>query len=131
MSNPWLGNGTFSYANLNPDYIQEAGTGNDWVGNLLLLTAHDTGVVGLLILCMMVWMILRTGWVAQHTSNDRDMHSQAMALYAAFCCLFVAYQATSAFSLGFTWILVSLVSLNAEFSPQKSGSALKAGTHGR
>jgi hypothetical protein len=113
---PWIGNGTFSYSYLNPeDAVDDNPAGNAWISNLMFLTANDTGICGLTVLLSFIWTVLRTARAKPRGLSTISYEKEMQTFEAAFWCLLVAYMATSAFSLGYTWILVALISLGAEF----------------
>ncbi len=110
---PFLGNGTFSYAYLNvEDAIPGGPEGNAWISNLALLVLHDTGVIGFGIFSWLVWSIFRESIQTIRFAADVALKYQAVAFQVALVLLLVAYQATSAFSYGFTWILIAMIPLS-------------------
>jgi hypothetical protein len=110
---PWIGNGTFSYSYLNAQRARGEGPlGNAWISNLLLLVLHDTGLIGMAVFLALLWAIFYEA--KQTIENLRGSHYKcdALAYQAAFLSLLVAFLATSAFSYGYTWILIGMIPLS-------------------
>lgn len=104
LSNPFLGNGANVFAQ---NYTSPAGA-RDWISNFFLMTLHDTGIVGLILL--LAWL----GWLAVETyralKNSRGAaRTMLLALAIAYLALFVTYQATTVFWLGFNWVYLGLI----------------------
>lgn len=104
LANPLLGNGVNVFAQ---KYTSPSGT-RDWISNFFLMTLHDTGIVGLAIL--LSWL----GWLAWETWRAlRAQHgitrAMLLALCTAYLALFVTYQATTVFWLGFNWVYLGLI----------------------
>lgn len=104
MLHPILGNGVNVFAQ---NHLSPAGT-RDWISNFFLMTLHDTGVVGLIVLmAWLVWLGYETWKALQRlTGVPRTL---LLALSVAYLALFVAYQATTVFWLGFNWVYLGLV----------------------
>ncbi len=113
IDHPFLGNGTFSYAYLNiEDAIPGGPEGNAWISNLGLLVLHDTGIVGIVVFICLLWSIFRESIQTIKSTLNVGLKYQALAFQVALVLLLVAYQATSAFSYGFTWILIAMIPLS-------------------
>lgn len=100
---PLFGNGANVFAQ---KYMTAAGT-RDWVSNLVLLTLHDTGIVGLALL---------GGWLASlGVTTGRTLKLSGplqpflLALTIAYVSLLVCYLATSVFWLGWNWTYLGLL----------------------
>lgn len=120
LAHPWLGHGTFTFAALvaeGSDFQRFEGWRNLWIGNFLVLGLHDTGVVGLVMWCGMLWSVLRRGALAMRalrstnaaTVEDRHAAQRALALTAAVASLLIPFLATSGFSLGYSWVFIGLL----------------------
>lgn len=104
LLNPFLGNGVNVFAQ---NHTSPSGT-RDWISNFFLMTLHDTGVVGLVLL--LSWL----GWLAYETWRALQratgmLRTMLLALAIAYIALFVTYQATTVFWLGFNWVYLGMV----------------------
>ncbi len=104
LASPFLGNGVNVFAQ---NYLSPSGT-RDWISNFFLMTLHDTGIVGLIIL--LAWL----GWLAYETwralkSSRGVTRTMLLALSIAYLALFVTYQATTVFWLGFNWVYLGMI----------------------
>ena len=126
---PWVGWGTFTFAPLTAqgaDFQQFENWRNLWIGNYVLLALHDTGIIGLLLWCSLLWSIIARGFRAV-----RESHMLGVPIVAAFVTLLLPFLATSGFSLGFPWLLAGLVGAHARVvSARRSPTALGV-PHGR
>lgn len=81
-----------------------------WIGNLEIHALHDSGVVGLV--GLMLAMIGTIGALVRRISrvSPTDRHSRGIliGLLGACVTLFVAFQATEATWLGYTWYIYGL-----------------------
>lgn len=103
LTYPLLGNGANSFAQ---KYTSPAGT-RDWISNLALMTLHDTGIVGTVLLGgWLIWLGVET-WRALKISSPQRTFLMALAI--AYVALLVCYQATSVFWLGWNWIYLGLL----------------------
>ncbi len=108
LSSPILGNGVNVFAQ---NYTSPSGT-RDWISNFFLMALHDTGIVGLAVL--LAWL----GWLAYETrralKNSRGVaRTMLLALSIAYLALFVTYQATTVFWLGFNWVYLGMIRAGA------------------
>lgn len=100
---PLLGNGANTFAQ---KYTTPSGT-RDWISNLVLMTLHDSGIVGMLLLGgWLVWFGIET-WRALRSPGP--LQTLLLALTIAYTALLVCYQATSVFWLGWNWVYVGLI----------------------
>ncbi len=104
LAHPFLGNGVNVFAQ---NYTSPSGT-RDWISNFVLMTLHDTGILGLAIL--LAWL----GWLAYETGcalkNSRGVtRTMLLALSIAYLALMLTYQATTVFWLGFNWVYLGML----------------------
>jgi O-antigen ligase len=104
LASPWLGNGVNVFGQ---KYTAPSGT-RDWISNFFLMTLHDTGLVGLAL--VLVWL----GWLAYETRRALarargTMRTLLLGLTIAYLALFLTYQATTVFWLGFNWVYLGLL----------------------
>jgi O-antigen ligase len=103
LANPLLGNGANTFAQ---KYTAPSGT-RDWISNVVLMSLHDTGIVGMALLGgWLIWLGVAT-WRALKISSPRRPFLLALAI--AYAALLVCYQATSVFWLGWNWIYLGLL----------------------
>jgi O-antigen ligase len=104
-AHPWIGNGANAYAQ---KYVTPVGE-RDWISNIEVMALHDTGIIGLvLLLAWGVW-IMRDAIRALRTAAPGFMRVALLGLLISFAGLLIAYQTTTAFWLGFTWIHLGLI----------------------
>lgn len=104
LLNPLLGNGVNVFAQ---NHTSPSGT-RDWISNFLLMTLHDTGIVGLgLLLGWLGWLAYET-WRALKIATGM-LRAMLLALAIAYVALFVTYQATTVFWLGFNWVYLGML----------------------
>jgi O-antigen ligase len=104
LTSPVLGNGANTFAQ---KYTSPAGT-RDWISNLVLMTLHDTGLAGLILL--ITWL----GWLGLETWRALQVQRGAgrtflLALSITYLALLVTYQATTVFWLGWNWVYLGLI----------------------
>lgn len=104
--NPWFGNGVNVFAQ--KYYVSNQYSG-DWISSLGLMTLHDTGVIGLGVLLLWVGAVGRTVVRAIRTASSGFVRTALLGLSVGFIALLVAYQVTTAFWLGFTWVQLGLM----------------------
>lgn len=105
QQHPWLGNGVNSFGQ---KYRTTAFT-RDWIPNMVLMALHDTGIIGLSILLAWLGRLgLNTMRAIQHAPPSLT-RTALIALASGFIGLLVAYQTTTAFWLGFTWVHLGLI----------------------
>lgn len=105
LDNPWLGNGVNVFAQ---KYTAYAGQ-RDWISNFVLMTLHDTGIVGFsLLVGWLAWLgytIVR----ALRAARPGRVKTFVLALSLAYAALWVAYQGTTLFWLGWNWVFLGLL----------------------
>lgn len=104
LASPWLGNGVNVFAQ---KYTSPAGA-RDWISNFFLMTLHDTGIIGLMLL--LAWL----GWLAvevgrAYRTQREPTRTLLLGLSIAYVALLVTYQATTVFWLGWNWIYLGLL----------------------
>ncbi len=103
LLNPLLGNGANTFAQ---KYTTEAGT-RDWISNLVLLTLHDSGIVGTILLgAWLVWLGVATRRALRVSNPLRPFQ---LALAIAGGALLVCHMVTNVFWLGWNWVFVGLL----------------------
>ncbi|HMA33243.1 MAG TPA: O-antigen ligase family protein [Chloroflexia bacterium] len=103
---PWVGNGTGSFGQR---YYYRSVAQPAWIGNLELHLLYDTGLWGLLAFS---GFLVASGWEAfraYRRSRDPERRALILALGAGLLVLLVAYQATEATWLAFTWAHLGLL----------------------
>lgn len=99
LARPLLGNGANAFAQ---KYTTTAHTPG-WISNLFLMSLHDTGVVGTLILVgWLVWYGAGI-FVSLLRAHPGALRTMVLAGAIGVFCLFVAYQATTMLWFGFVW----------------------------
>jgi O-antigen ligase len=104
---PWLGNGTGSF---DQRYVYRSVDEPGWVGNLELHLLYDSGLLGFAGFWLFVGVI---GWRAARAyrrCRDPLLRGTILALGGGLLSLLVAYQATEATWLAFTWVHLGLLS---------------------
>ena len=136
LEHPFIGWGTFTFAPLvaqGSDFQQFDNWRNLWIGNYLLLAAHDTGLVGLgLWIGMLGTIVGRSVTTIRALSvTDPTSASRILALTAAVATLLVAFLATSGFSLGYSWLILGLLGAYRRVATgaavSRSGESSRAG----
>jgi O-antigen ligase len=111
VASPILGNGVNVFAQ---NHVSPAG-GRDWISNFFLMTLHDTGVVGLaLLLGWLGWLAAETWRALKAATGTRRTFLLALAI--AYVALFITYQATTVFWLGWNWVYLGLVRAGGRIS---------------
>ena len=120
LLSPIIGNGTYSYSYLHAEetIIFNGNIVNAWIPNLFLIVLNDTGIIGFTILIIIIWEIFKQLKELIYNSTNHIFYYHAIGYKAAFIALLVAFQATTAFYLGFTWILIAMISLSFCFSKE-------------
>lgn len=104
LTHPLIGNGVNVFAQ---KYTSPAGA-RDWISNFFLMTLHDTGIIGLvLVLGWLGWLAYETGRALK--SARGAARTMLLALSIAYVALFVSYQAVTVFWLGFNWVYLGLI----------------------
>ena len=131
VDHPIVGWGTFTFAPLvaqGSDFQQFDNWRNLWIGNYLLLAAHDTGLVGLgLWVGMLATLVGRSvATIRALASTDPIVASRILALTAAVATLLVAFLATSGFSLGYSWLIMGLLGAYRRVAAERLPSSSEA-----
>ena len=130
LEHPFIGWGTFTFAPLvaqGSDFQQFDNWRNLWIGNYLLLAAHDTGLVGLgLWVGMLGTIVVRSDRDRALSATDPTSASRILALTAAVATLLVAFLATSGFSLGYSWLILGLLGAYRRVATEEPPSVAQA-----
>jgi O-Antigen ligase len=105
---PIVGSGSSSFQLMNQgDDDSYEGTGQAWLGSFFFRVAHDTGIIGTVLLG---WFFVNLGRrVFKILSVRKSTNTAVGALSAAVIVMFIAYQLTDASTLAFTWIHFGLL----------------------
>lgn len=101
VHHPLLGSGTGSF-----NYGAVPGAPHPWLPNLFLLTLHDTGLIGLAILILLLASFYRYVLPTLRTSGPAA--TLAAGAVTGVSVLVLAFQTTSGFWFAYPWILVGL-----------------------
>lgn len=112
IQRPLLGNGANSFGQkyTNTAHIP------DWISNFVLMSLHDTGIIGTtILLAWMVWF----GWItlralrvpSNGTPGKITSRTFLLALAIGLIALFVAYQVTTLLWFGWVWYLVAVTEM--------------------
>ena len=120
-THPVVGWGTFTFAPLvaqGTDFQQFENWRNLWIGNFALLALHDTGAIGLVLWCGMLWSVLARGIRAAAALRpiDPQLSLHTVALVGAVISLLIPFLATTGFSLGYPWLLIGLLGAQARLA---------------
>lgn len=108
LARPLIGNGANVFAQ---NYTAPSGA-RDWISNFFLMTLHDTGIVGLgILLLWLVWLARETYFALKNSRGAR--RTMLLALSIAYLALFLTYQGTTVFWLGFNWVYLGLIRAGA------------------
>ncbi len=119
--NPLLGWGSGSFGQVF-NYDTEALPA--WIGNLEIHILHDTGMVGLGVFVSFIAVVVGDAVsVAAKAVND-PRRNVLIGLLAGFLGLLVAFQATEATWLGFTWVYIALLVATTRIIQEKHISRL-------
>lgn len=97
---PIFGLGTGSY-----NVGAVPGGAHPWLPNLFLLTLHDTGLVGLAILLLLLATFYR--YTLKAVSSGGDFSLLAAGSMTGFTMLLLAFQTTTGFWFAYPWIVVA------------------------
>jgi O-antigen ligase len=103
---PLLGNGTGSFGQR---YVYRSVNEPGWVGNLELHLLYDSGLIGLAGFALFTGVIGGRAARAYRRSRDPLLRGTILALGGGLLSLLVAYQATEATWLAFTWVHLGLL----------------------
>ncbi len=104
QDHPLIGNGANSFA----QKYTNSSNSSDWIGNLVLMVLHDSGIVGGF--CLLGWLgnLGFQVWQFYRKNKNSEDRSLVMALGFSLMGLLVAFQISSAFWLGFCWLYLAL-----------------------
>lgn len=105
LAHPWIGNGANVFAQ---KYITTSQT-RDWISNVELMSLHDTGVIGTSVLLLLFIGLGRDLIRVVKKASPGFTRAALLAMALGFLGLLVAYQVTTAFWLGFTWVQLGLM----------------------
>lgn len=103
---PLIGNGTGSFGQR---YYYLSIQAPAWIGNLELHLLYDTGLLGLLAFGGFLLATACDAWRAYHAAPAAEARALLLGLGAGLVVLLVAYQATEATWLAFTWVHLGLL----------------------
>lgn len=108
---PLMGNGPNSFGQ---KYTTTAHTPG-WISNLVLMSLHDTGILGTVLLLVWfalfawrIYSILRTT-AGTHAQPLAALRTMVLALAIGLLCLFIAYQVTTMLWFGLMWFLLAVL----------------------
>ncbi len=122
-AHPWFGMGSNSFGVL-WDWETDEGTEPAWVGNIFIRIWHDSGVVGLLLFLAFVGTLVSQAWKLFKRQRYTAIGSLAAALLVGLVVLTVAFQATEASTLAFTWVHLGLLRGFVGISQQTSPASI-------
>ncbi len=106
VAQPLLGNGTGSFGQR---YVYRSVNEPGWVGNLELHLLYDSGLIGFAGFWLIIGVIAVRAVRAYRRSADPLLRGTILALGGGLLVLLVAYQATEATWLAFTWVHLGLL----------------------
>jgi O-antigen ligase len=106
VAQPLLGNGTGSFGQR---YVYRSVDEPGWVGNLELHLLYDSGLLGFAGFWLIVGVIAARATRAYRRTRDPFLRGTILALGGGLLSLLVAYQATEATWLAFTWVHLGLL----------------------
>lgn len=106
FDSPWLGNGTNSFGQRFLDPSQNFAP--DYLPSLFLQALYDSGLIGFGIL-MALFGVFLVGLWRRRLAADPSTRAMATGLGATLVAMLIAYQTTSAFWFGYTWVLLGLI----------------------
>lgn len=115
---PILGWGTYSFTDIYSLGYSTQGHG-EWIPNFLLLSLHDTGLIGLFLTISFFIIIFKKSFKSITFFMVKDNY-YALYLLIFLCSLIgiiVAFQTSSGLSLVYPWLLIGVISaINRHFS---------------
>lgn len=109
LDHPWIGNGPNAFA-LKNNVRQDLTPGvRAWISNAILMTLHDTGLIGLALLGFWFLWIGLDAWRAYRAVAPGPERTTLFGLLIGMAALLIAYQLTTALWLGFTWVYLGLI----------------------
>jgi O-antigen ligase len=103
--NPLIGNGANTFAQ---KYITSSNT-PDWIGNMLLMTLHDSGLIGFGLFMGWFGCLFLVAFRSVLKADNRETAIIVLALCVSFAGLLVVFQFSSALWLGFSWLQLGLI----------------------
>lgn len=118
LENPILGNGIFSFSELNayaPSLVGSDTYRSAWISNIFLVILHDTGIVGFLLFFTFIFVVIYDGWKSvRFALINKIFEPHILRLGACFVSfsisLILSGQTIPAHSLAFFWVGFGLVS---------------------
>lgn len=109
LQRPLFGNGADAFGQ---EFTTTAHTPG-WISNMFLMSLHDTGIVGtLLLLAWLVWYV-RTIFNAWRRAPTGALRTMVFALGIGAIGLMIAYQATTMLWFGFIWWYFAILAQGA------------------
>lgn len=108
VAHPWFGMGSNSFGVL-WDWETEEGTEPAWVGNIFIRIWHDSGLLGLTLFLAFAGTLLSRVWKLFRKERSSALGNVAAALLVGLVVLTVAFQATEASTLAYTWVHLGLL----------------------
>jgi O-antigen ligase len=96
-----LGSGTGSF-----NFGAAPGQPHPWLPSLFLLTLHDTGIIGLVILALLLFAFYRTMVAALRRGGELAL--VAAGAMSGFSALLLAFQTTTGFWFAYPWIVAGI-----------------------
>lgn len=112
LKHPFIGNGTGSFSQIHGSVRGKPA----WIGNLLLHTLVDTGLVGLLVQLLLFGRILCGAMRLSRKAPDLRITTGLLALSWGMLGLLIAYQATDATWFAIFWIHLGLMESGNRFA---------------
>lgn len=110
VQRPLFGNGADSFGQT---YTTTAHTPG-WISNLFLMSLHDTGIVGTLLLTTWFVWFARMVTSALQKGGDSPARTLTLALAIGLACLFVTYQVTTMLWFGIGWWFCAVLESGAK-----------------
>ena len=107
-AHPWLGTGSDSFGLL-WNWETEEGTEPAWVGNIFVRIWHDSGLIGLALFLGFVGALGLEAWKYFKAQRDTPIGRLIGALLVGSVVLVVAFQATEASTLAWSWVYLGLL----------------------
>jgi len=106
---PWFGLGTGSF-----NWNASPGQPHPWIPNLTVLTLHDTGIVGLTVLVILVISFFRQILPGCRTANRESLWAVGAGI--GFGALLVSFQSTTGFWFVYPWLLAAIAVRSAQWA---------------
>ena len=96
-----------------------------WNGNIGLFVLHDSGIVGLAALIVLIAVVARRGWWWAHSRPDAASASVATPLLAAGVALLFCYQFTHGLWIMYPYVYLGLLTTVLEPQSRQSPSGME------